>query len=100
MIKIAGFEKLQNSLDQLEAVVADLNQPFTVPKYDPNDLASVHSSNSQIERQIDERAEPYSENKIVIKLVGQLKALYREKILMAAMAEKARSTSEMINDDD
>lgn len=100
MIKIAGFEKLQNSLDQLEAVVADLNQPFTVPKYDPNDLASVHSAISQIERQIDERAEPYSENQIVIKLVGQLRAQYREKILMTAMAEKARSTCEMINDDD
>lgn len=100
MIKVTGLEKMKNYLGQLQAAIEDLNRPVTVPAYDANDLASVNFAIAQVEIQIDERGERYARNATVDNLISQLKAGYREKILMAAMAKRNTSeTKNMIGED-
>ena len=84
MIKISGFEELQNELTQAQSALEQLDGELGSVSYDPNDPISIDSAICEMERIVDERVGKYSGNSIIEPMIEELKESYRDRILEQA----------------
>jgi len=88
MLKITGLDGLQKELEKLSQALQSLDGQLANVRFDPSDPASIESAIKEIEKAIDAKAAPYSDNPMVASVVEQLKETYRRGILERAAAAR------------
>jgi hypothetical protein len=91
MLKITGLDKLQKELKQAEQALSELNGELAVVNFNPHEPASIEAAIQSVNRMIDNRIEPYSDNSIIGSLADQMKESYRENILQKAAEARLQS---------
>lgn len=91
MLKITGLDKLQKELKEAEQALSELDGELGVVNFDPHDPASIEAAIQSVNRMIDSRIEPHTDNSIVGSLAKQMKESYRESILQKAAEARLQS---------
>ncbi|HWV32424.1 MAG TPA: hypothetical protein VN038_22335, partial [Dyadobacter sp.] len=88
----SGLDKLSRELSEAQKALGSLDGNLATVKFNPHDSASIEEAIQTMEAAITDRIRPYSNNVLVRKLVGPMKAKYRQAIL--DKAEELRLQSE------
>lgn len=91
MFKITGLDKLQKKLKDVEQALNELDGELGVVNFDPHDPASIEAAIQSVNRMINSRIEPYTDNPTVGALADQMKESYRENILKKAAEARLQS---------
>lgn len=81
MLKLEGFDRLQNQLQEASTAITSLEGELGQVKFDPEDPESIETAIQQVGAIVDERLGSYSSNPIVSSISASLKEKYREMIL-------------------
>lgn len=88
MIKITGFDKLAETLEQAQRALKEVDGQLGTVSFDPQDPASIEAAIQSVEATIDGRLGPYETNPVIAPLIEGMKEQYRQGILDRAAAAR------------
>lgn len=96
-MKINGLNQLSKQLEQVGKFAKEIDGTLGKVSFDPFDAESIEHAIVNIENLIDERAQSYSSNPMVVELVANMKNSYRQQIIDRAAAARIGENED--NDD-
>lgn len=94
MIKITGLDKLQRELNEASKAMEEIDGELGTVSFNPNDPSSIEAAISEVNRLIDDKLGPYSDNSIIGPMMEEMKEKYREGLLEKAAAARLKGEDE------
>lgn len=94
MIKITGLDKLQRELNEASKAMEEVDGELGTVSFNPNDPSSIEAAISEVNRLIDDKLGPYSDNSIIGPMMEEMKEKYREGLLEKAAAARLKGEDE------
>lgn len=94
MIKIDGLDRLQRELNQASKAMEEIDGELGTVSFNPNDPSSIEAAISEVNRLIDDKLGPYSDNSIIGPMMEEMKEKYREGLLEKAAAARLEGEGE------
>jgi hypothetical protein len=81
LVKIAGFDKLSRSLDELSKFAKEIDGHLGQVAFNPHDPGDIERALNEMESMVDQHASAYGRNDAVQNIATQMKEAYRRSIL-------------------
>jgi hypothetical protein len=94
MIKIDGLDRLQRELNEASKAMEEIDGELGTVSFNPNDPSSIEAAISEVNRLIDDKLGPYSDNSIIGPMMEEMKEKYREGLLEKAAAARLEGEGE------